>query len=151
MEKRHKKTGRKILRKILTRLLFALLIILLALFIYGYLQDLLHKIDILVKYNQQQFQKIELLEQQVGDLEYETQRLENVTMYQHDKINQMETNGNTITVDFREKEEVHREEPKEIKEFNTSDLVNPVNPITITITAIGVVGRAFASLVPTLP
>ena len=51
---------------------------------------------------------------------------------------------------MREKPEIHNEEPVK-KEWNTKDIVNPINPVTITISAIGAVGKAITSLVPTLP
>lgn len=100
--------------RILNKILIILALILLLLLLFGFVDDLLHKMDYLIKYTDQQASHIQTLEQEVHSLETANARLENVVTYQHQQIQELKVNGNTITVDLRPNvvnvpEDLHKE------------------------------------------
>lgn len=100
--------------RILNKILIILALILLLLLLFGFVDDLLHKMDYLIKYTDQQANHIQTLEQEVHSLETANARLENVVTYQHQQIQELRVQGNTITVDLRPNvvnvpEDIHNE------------------------------------------
>lgn len=137
-------------RKILWRLLFGLLIILLLLLLFGFLQDLLQKMDILVRYINKQNIQIHNLENQVQQLQVHSNSVENVLTYQHDQIRNiqehMRFNGNQIKVDLRPKVET----PTSMyQQEDVKDIIN--NPVTIMSVVVTVLGELAKLLVPVMP
>lgn len=97
MKKYLKKKYFRVLNKLLTIAALILLLILL----FGFVDDLLNKLDVLIKLTEQQSSRIGTLEQEVHSLEIANARLENVVTYQHQQIQELKVEGNTITVDLR--------------------------------------------------
>lgn len=87
--------------RILNKTLIFLALVLLLILLFGFVDDLLNKLDVLIKLTEQQSSQIGTLEQEVHSLEVANARLENVVTYQHQQIQELKVEGNTITVDLR--------------------------------------------------
>jgi Cu/Ag efflux protein CusF len=151
--KRHLK---KQYTRILKLLLIAAIIILLILifgFVKEYIQDLMDKLDYLVKYTQSQSTHIESLETEIHNLEAANARLENVVTYQHEQLQELKVNGNTMTFTMQPKEVTMEDIHKEIEpQLHTSVKDTLINPQTIAVTVMAALsmlrGTVGALLVP---
>jgi preprotein translocase subunit SecF len=152
--KRHLK---KQYTRILKLLLIAVIIILLILifgFVKEYIQDLMDKLDFLVKYTQSQSTHIQALETELHNLEVANTKLENVVTYQHEQMQEMKVNGNTMTFTMQPKEVTMDDVHKEIEPQLHNDKFEFVSPSTIAATILGavmMVRGTVGALLPALP
>jgi Cu/Ag efflux protein CusF len=121
---------------ILNKLLIFAALILLLIFLFGFLDDLMNKLDLLIKHSSQQANQIHMLETELSHLETANARLENVVTYQHEQLQELKVNGNTMTFTMQPKEVTMEDLHKEIE----PQLHTNLTPQTITVTVLTFLG-----------
>jgi Cu/Ag efflux protein CusF len=152
MKKHLKKQYARILKLLLIAAIIILLILIFG-FVKDYFQDLLDKLDFLVKYTQSQSTHIQALETELHSLEVANTRLESVVTYQHEQLQELKVNGNTMTFTMQPREVTMEDLHKEIQpQLHTSvkdTLVNPQTIVVIVLTALSMIrGTVGTLLVP---
>jgi Cu/Ag efflux protein CusF len=145
--KRHLK--KQFLRILNYTLLFMALILLL-IFLFGFLDDLMNKLDILIKHSSQQANQIHILENEINSLETANARLENVVTYQHEQLQELRVQGNTMSFTMQPKEVTMEDLHNEIEpQLHTSVKDTLINPQTIAVTVMTALSmlRGFGALV----
>jgi preprotein translocase subunit SecF len=153
MKKHLKKQYTRILKLLLIAAIIILLILIFG-FVKEYIQDLMDKLDFLVKYTQSQSTHIQALETELHNLEVTNAKLENVLTYQHEQIQELKVNGNTMTFTMQPREVTMEDLHKEIEPQLHNDQFEFVSPSTIAATVLGalmLVKGTVGTLFPALP
>jgi hypothetical protein len=137
MRKRHSRS-----RGVLNKLLIILILFTLLITLVGHLHDQNGKVNLLIKRHNQQQTKIE-------KLEYENQRLHNVSAYQLEKIKELQQNK---PVAIAQEAPVEARVTKEdtYDEKTNEDMRIDVTP-TVVVTALVAIGGIARMLIPAIP